>query len=369
MRVAIDARMIRVTGIGRYITQLARALHLAGLDITLLLSGADQKWFEKNMPNIKTLLTPEPIYSWSEQLLLPARLKREEFDLVHFTNFNLPVSYKRPYVLTIHDLTPLSFGGERRRGWVSQQAYRHVINSGLSRAKQVMVPTRRVKNELPPRYRRKVSIVPYALGDIFRCASVIDRALLNRYAINSPYVLYVGNYRTHKNIPTLVQAFASFSKSNPASQLVLVGDIDKHKRMALFSLACQYRLEKKLIITGQLHEKELLAIYDQAKLFVLPSFKEGFGFVALEAAARGVPTIVSESTPVREFLGRGVLSFEPTNVKQLADLMSVVWRDKVLASGIAKYATQLAVKRNWRNVANNVIEIYKNAYHQKKAIK
>ena len=70
-------------------------------------------------------------------------------------------------------------------------------------------------------------------------------------------------------------------------------------------------LRHAVVLAGELDNDELVATYDAARMLVLPSFVEGFGLPALEAAARGVPVLASETTPVREFLGRAALTFNP----------------------------------------------------------
>ncbi|MFO0703076.1 MAG: glycosyltransferase [Candidatus Andersenbacteria bacterium] len=73
--------------------------------------------------------------------------------------------------------------------------------------------------------------------------------------------------------------------------------------------------------------EELAAVYDAARLLVVPSFAEGFGLQALEAAGRGAVVLASQTTPVREFLGRAVLCSDPHSFAQPADLLALVWYD------------------------------------------
>jgi len=365
-RIAVDARMVRITGIGRYTAELIANLRSLKQDVTALVAPKDVAWWREHYPTSPYLEAPEQIYSWSEQLVLPARLTRGGFDLVHFTNFNVPLGYRGAFVLTLHDLTPLSFSGERRRDWVSKQAYRRVLVSAIARAGRIIVPSAQVRGQLAalvgPRFLSKTVVVHHGLGQEFR-TSPTDPAtraeVLRRIGVDKPFALYVGNFRSHKNVTTLIQAFAALHDEEPTSQLVLVGAANAAQQAALTSVVESHKLRRAVVLAGELPDSELIAVYDAARLLVLPSFVEGFGLPALEAAARGVPVLASETTPVREFLGRAALSFNPRNVTQLADLLSVAWYDPTLRERLSNSGRTAARTRTWRTVAEETLEVYR----------
>ncbi len=365
MRIAMDARMARVTGIGRYIECLSRELRESGDVITMLTSPSDRTWWRANYPTALCLEIPDAYYSWSEQLLMPSRLQRASFDLVHFTNFNVPLSIRVPYVVTVHDLTPLNFGGERRRSWLSQRAYQQVLAKGLNRAQHIIVPSQMIKRQLLAwATPEKISVIPHGIGHEFttpRSTLATQQHVLKKFGISGPFVLYVGNMRSHKNIPTLLTAFAGLHAAFKTSRLVLVGPSTAGQVKAVKSLIHTLAIADQVVLTGSLNNTELLALYDAAQIFVLPSFAEGFGLVALEAAARGVPVVVSETTPVREFLGRAVLSFNPRKADALADLLVMLWSNPTLRERRSSMAQSLALARTWRNVANDTTAVYQRA--------
>lgn len=365
-RIAVDARMVRITGIGRYTAELIAGLRSLGQDVTALIAPKDVAWWKERYPTSPYLEAPEEIYSWSEQLVLPARLSREGFALTHFTNFNVPLSYRGAFVLTLHDLTPLSFSGERRRDWISRQAYRRVLTSAVSRAGRIIVPTALVRSQLAafvgPGVLQKVAVVHHGLGQEFRQAPTDPAAraeVLRRIGADKPFALYVGNFRNHKNLPTLIHAFAGLHAEEPASQLVLVGAANSTQQAVIARAIEMHGLRRAVVLAGELPDSELVAVYDAARLLVLPSFLEGFGLQALEAAARGVPVLASETTPVREFLGRAVLSFNPRNVTQLSDLLSMVWYDPTLRQRLANAGRTAARTRTWKTVAEETLNVYR----------
>ncbi|MFO0704456.1 MAG: glycosyltransferase family 1 protein [Candidatus Andersenbacteria bacterium] len=361
----IDARMVRITGIGRYTEELVCGLERVGVLPTVFVSPVDAAWWHLRHPHVPYRIAPEAIYSWSEQLLLPARFARERFEVVHFTNFNVPLAFRGPFVVTIHDTIPLHYAGERRRSGLSQQAYRKVLRSALERAERVIVPSVQVRDELAVLGDiAHVAVVPHAVSDAF-CGPTVQPAeagaVFNRLSLTEPYLLYVGNYRSHKNVDTLVRAFAEVRRSLPRAVLVLAGPITVAQRSVLVGLARQLQVLPGLRIVGAVSDAELRVLYDGARLVVVPSFIEGFGLPALEAAARGTLVVASNTTPVREFLQDGVLTVDPRDIEQLASTIVIAWSTPALRTRLTARARSLALQRDWQTVAQETLAVYERA--------
>jgi glycosyltransferase involved in cell wall biosynthesis len=372
MKIGLDGRMVRVTGIGRYIEQLASQLQ-DQCQLTLLLAPKDVEWWQETHSDIPHIEVPEPIYSWSEQLVLPARLRKEEFDLIHFTNFNIPLSWREPFVLTLHDLTPLTFAGERRRSWVSRQAYRQVLRHALQYAREVIVPSQSVARQVNEWARTdNLTVIPHGLPELFFSPMSDELSLdtfCSKHSIERPYILYVGNFRNHKNVTNLLKGFADFQAEIEHVQLVLAGPITTVQRAALQDLIDIWQLSDRIVITGELSDTDLIRCYDGASLYVLPSYLEGFGLTALEAAARGVPVIASQTVPVREFLGRAALTFDPHEPSQLTDALVHLWCNPLLASEQSTRGKIMARERSWSEVARETLGVYERAAQKVKKTK
>jgi len=363
MRVGIDGRMVRISGIGRYTEELVCALNDLALNLTIIISPKDVTWWHKKHPQIRYLPAPEPIYSWSEQLIFPARLRRENFDLMHFTNFNVPLSWQKPFVMTVHDLTPLSFTGERRSGWVSRKAYAQVLRRALLHAGKVIVPSYLVKRQLTNWVEtQKISVIPHALSNFFQKPAQIQsvETTLRAYNMRDPFICYVGNLRNHKNIGALLQAFAVLRDNFPEAKLVLIGPRQSNQARALHSLIRTLGLVPAVLHMTSMSDQKLRDFYAAARIFVLPSFMEGFGLVALEAAAQGTPVVSSNTTPVSEFLSRATLSFDPRKPDQLAKLLLLLWEKRALRLRLGLAGQRRALQRSWQDVAQETQQSYRN---------
>ena len=109
MKIGIDARLIRETGVGRYTSNLIKYLQRIDHknDYVLFVRSQDldeiKKWSMEN-GQWKMVAIDIPWHSIKEQVQFTEILNREKLDLVHFPYFSVPISYNRPFVITIHDL-------------------------------------------------------------------------------------------------------------------------------------------------------------------------------------------------------------------------------------------------------------------------
>jgi glycosyltransferase involved in cell wall biosynthesis len=132
----------------------------------------------------------------------------------------------------------------------------------------------------------------------------------------TPYLLFVGNLRPHKNLPVLLRAFEAL-RLGQRLDLVLVGQTDGFRTSAgavLHGLQAQWPGVHHL---GPLSDPELRHLMRHAEALVMPSLYEGFGLPALEAMASGCPVIAAQAGALPEVCGDAALYFPPTDVDAL----------------------------------------------------
>ena len=136
-----------------------------------------------------------------------------------------------------------------------------------------------------------------------------DEALLQRYGLGSAKLIltvsrletadaYKGHYRVLEALPTILRA-------EPAALFAIVGD--GGGRAALEARVRALGLQRAVRFLGRVDDAELLALYRSADLFLMPSAKEGFGIVFLEAAACGLPVIAGRGDGSVDALVDGAL--------------------------------------------------------------
>ena len=196
-----------------------------------------------------------------------------------------------------------------------------------------------------------------------------DAEVLGRIGLQpgTPYWLAVGGVEGRKNTARLLQAFAQVRASvPPASQarLVIVGGaslLEHAQAQAEFDavrrahgMAPGQLHADSVLLTGPVPEGVLPALYRQAIALAMPSVKEGFGLVAMEAMACGTPAIVSRIAPFTEHLQPDEAFWaDPLDVDDIAAALRATWRlsqhpDQRAERGRhATQARQVAARFDW----------------------
>ena len=121
--------------------------------------------------------------------------------------------------------------------------------------------------------------------------------------ITTPFLLYVGNLKPHKNVATLLRAFATVRKKNKLSHsLVIVGD-DARWKQSVVKECARLGIREYTKFLPHVPQSLLPYIYAAAHLVVMPSTLEGFGLPVLEAMACGTPVIASAAASLPEVAG------------------------------------------------------------------
>lgn len=173
-----------------------------------------------------------------------------------------------------------------------------------------------------------------------------ERDLRQRYGLSKPFVMYTGGIDHRKNIEGLISAYAGLpAATREAYQLAIVCSIQPESRSALETFAAQAGLKKGvLVLTGFVPEEDLVALYNLCKLFVFPSWHEGFGLPALEAMRCGAPVVGANTSSLPEVIGWGAAMFDPRSVDDMRNLIhrgltDQSFRDELIAHGARQAAS------------------------------
>jgi alpha-1,3-rhamnosyl/mannosyltransferase len=103
------------------------------------------------------------------------------------------------------------------------------------------------------------------------------------------------------------------------------------------------------------------SLFRGARLFVLPSFEEGFGLPALEAMAAGVPVVASTRGSLPEVVGDAGLLIDPENTAALVDALERIISDDTLRKHLSYRGTQQAARFSWSRTAADIRQAYRDA--------
>jgi glycosyltransferase involved in cell wall biosynthesis len=198
-----------------------------------------------------------------------------------------------PQVVTVHDLVPLKRATEYLRTGVRFQL-RYLA---VRRADRIIVPTEPVARDVVERLgieRERIAVVPEAPAPAFHPRPPEEVAAVRaRHRVPERYLLWVGGLQ----IPDPRKRVAALAATRRELPLVLVGPASRWAHEL-----------PEVIVTGQLEDDDLAALYTGAHAFVFPSDEEGFGLPPVEALACGTPVVACDVQGVREVLaGRATL--------------------------------------------------------------
>ncbi|WP_022684589.1 glycosyltransferase [Sphingobium bisphenolivorans] len=179
------------------------------------------------------------------------------------------------------------------------------------------------------------------------------RYLEKEYGLERPFVMYTGGIDHRKNIEGLISAFARLPLDvRCAHQLAIVCSVQEPDRHRLLKLAQDEGLASgEVVLTGFISEEDLLACYRSCKLFVFPSWHEGFGLPALEAMKCGRAVVVGNRSGLPEVVGLESALFDPFDIDSIqAKILEVLTDDRFRAE-LERHGLKQAGKFDWNNTA------------------
>jgi glycosyltransferase involved in cell wall biosynthesis len=351
----------RNVGIGRYtyhlIENLARVDHTNQYEILIPEGAHDfQPW-----PNVRYRLIRLPVFKrrvW-EQL---APLVVGNYDLLHFP-YDSCIGMKRgKFVVTLHDAKPILFPQTSNRlSW--KQALKNIIAPHpLQKIDHIVTVSECSRRDLIGQLGiscDRITVIYQGVDLEHFSPSLQSQA--ERFDF-MPYVLCVAGTDPSKNVKNLIGAFSSLpSEIRRQHHLVLVGDVNRNKTLP--QLVKEQGIAEQTIFMGLVSDSQLVALYQQASVFVFPSLYEGFGLPVLEAMACGCPVITSNTSSLPEVVGKSGILVNPNNTTELMEAMTQVLTDTALTKILRKMSREQAEKFSWEKTARATADMYERIGH------
>lgn len=381
MHIGIDARLcgLKHRGIGRYLEKLIMALADLPDNHRYTLFSNRETSFPRSLPagKFKIVEVNLPWYGLAEQLRFPFLIAKAKVDLMHWPNFNVPIFCPVPFVVTAHDLIVYHYPDSRAttlpawRYWLKLRGYNYVLKRALKKARRVIAVSEFTRRDLLRHFilpAEKIKTVYLGVDKLVLQTATLpntthfDDFLRDRFAISKPFILYVGSFYPHKNLANLLTAFHSLrSVWDRDWQLVLAGRKDYFYQQLKRRTALSDQDGENIIFTGEVSDKILDGLYRAARVFVFPSFYEGFGLPPLEAAARGLPVIAARAGALPEILGDAAYYFDPQNPSALAEALNAVGGSAQTQARLALKGFRRCQSFSWQRAGEQTVKIYEQA--------
>lgn len=279
------------------------------------------------------------------------------FDLIHahvalpdgFASMRVKAKYHKPLIVTIHgqDLQVTLYRNAQCKKHLSEvfeQADRMiVVSTKLKRIAQAEFG-----------YSEKIAVINNG----------ITPEKLRAEADNLPptyrTILSVSNLVASKGIDLNLIAILKLVERHPKLKYVIIGDGPEMK--ILVELASNLGLAGRVEFLGRLPHDEVMDYMATADIFSLPSWREGFGVVYLEAMAHGKPVIACRGEGIEDVVinGETGLLAQPKDIDSLVEAIDFLLSNPDKARAIGERAKKLVLENYaWAKNTEKTIQVYK----------
>jgi glycosyltransferase involved in cell wall biosynthesis len=379
LRVLFDARMVhyRRAGIGQYAINLLRAMS------RLPEPGENGRVGVLQMRNDPVPIVDDPRFErvamWTpphnrfEQAALGVELLKvglaTRAQLIHCPDFVPPRFRLMRAIVNVQDLAFLKFPeatlltDESKRYYGQVPWAAHNADALITLSQSARDDAVQLLHVNP----NKIEVIPAAADAHFRPPDDLpaaQRAAATNHGLPMPdeggYILFVSTIEPRKNLPTLLEAYSllrDHARVRPLPALAVVGRegwlFEKvHSRIE------ELRLKDSVRLLGEVSGGDLVALYQGARAFAMPSLYEGFGLPALEALACGVPVLASNTGSLPEVVGEAGVLLDPHDAHAWVDALERVLVDETEAQRLRKAGPKQASNFSWERAARQTWELY-----------
>lgn len=378
MRIGIDARTLldpasgERAGVGYYTTSLVNALvaKYTRDEFVLFVDHRIPSAVETfgGLPHVRVVELP-----WSRHksrlpfayshVVVAQALRRESLDVFHSPAYSIPLQYRRPSVVTVHDLAIY-----RHPEWFpSGQRFARsvVVPRSMHAATRIIAVSQSTANDVHRQFHvpcERVVVVPEGRPPVVRVTAAAAREVRERLRVGDQYLLFVGTLEPRKNVERLVRAFDElmdehYERYRPL-QLVIAG-AKGWKHEPIVRAIARARWSSHIRVVGYVSQEEKMALMRDALLLAFPSLWEGFGLPVVEALSLGVPVVTSFVSALPDVAGPGAVYVRPDSIQSIADgLLSLIRSPKQCAT-LGRLGKEHVKQFTWARAAAETHAVYR----------
>jgi len=302
---------------------------------------------------------------------LAYELQRRPPDVFFTPAHVIPFTYTGPSAATIHDLGYHYFPEAHPR---RQLAYlRWSTRHNGRRARHILADSQATKDDLvrlDGLSPDKISVVYPGLDPAMRRVEDEEEitAVLHRYGITPPYLLFLSTLQPRKNLIRLIHAYRA---ANLPHQLVLAGKPGWLSQPILAEIANGQQPtphsalrtpHSALLLPGFVADADKAALLSGATAFLYPSLYEGFGFPLLEAQACGTPVLAANSSSLPEIAGGAALLVEPLDETAMTAALQQLVEDQPLRQTLIDRGLENVRRFTWQETTVRALHILENIH-------
>lgn len=304
------------------------------------------------------LLKEKNLYKNSPEVLLSPS---------HYTPFLVNI----PKICSIMDLGYLKSKAQFNLATFWQLKYWTAIS--INTSKYIIAISEATKNDIVRHYpgaskKIRVTHLAYDKDKFNQKKSHINvrrrdfNKLQSKHNITNEYLLYLGTLKPSKNIEGIIKAFSIIKKTDDKKLKLVIAGKRGWMFESIFELVKSLKLEDDVIFTGFVSESTKIALMQEAKLLVSPSFWEGFGLHVLESLAIGTPVVISKAGSMQEVGGDAAIYVDPKNPESIAEgIKKILSMNNTKYQNLKKTGVKWSEKFSWERTARETLSIIESA--------
>lgn len=356
-------------GIGYYTYNLSKKLIEAEHKVVVITRGSWTKNQREVFDDIEVIRIPfipiYPFYLQIHELFLRKIFKslESDIDVVHIHS-PLPPHIKttHPVILTIH--TPMLSDNN----YIKINSIYSLFTKISARFVSFPLELKHIKSsDIITTVSKSVAqeLKEYGLNpdEISVVSNGVDEKLFypskKESENDKKYIMYAGRIDREKGLFDLAESAKSICIQRPDISFIIAGngrDLNKLRRKIK-----KIGLQNRFIFLGQIEKNQIIKLYQNATLFILPSYHEGLPTVLLEAMSCGLPVIATDVRGNRDLIsnGKNGILVPPQDPKKMAETIITLLEDKKLMELLGKNARKTIIEKyTWNTVSNNFLKCY-----------
>lgn len=282
---------------------------------------------------------------------------------IFFTPYIFVPFYQRNWknVITIHDA--LTIVCKKYYSFFYRKYLQLFIPPSIKRSNAIITVSESAKSDIIKYYNvvpQKISALHLWIDESFQpliLKKTLKKKLQEKYNLPEQFILFVSVLEERKNIETIIKVSKKLFERGINVKFVLVGN--KGFGYNKFEKELN-EIKDKIINLNFVEEEDLVLIYNLAKIFIFPTYYEGFGLPPLEAMKCGVPVIASNNSSMPEVVGSGGLLGDANNIDFFCDSIVRLLSDESFYLEMKTKALEQAKKFTAENHIKRLIDIFNN---------
>jgi len=347
--------MQKFGGVPRYFVELIKRMPLEDVILTVRFSN-NEYLKELSEAKIRSFL---PNYDFRGKARLESEFGKlfsipfilnRDYDIYHQTHYD-PYAFKYlskkvKSVMTIHDMNFWAIPNyySPKSGTMQNQI------TSAKKVDHIITISNNSKNDICNFWNineDKISVIYHGIN-------LEDYISKSAYLSDSPYVLFVGSRNKYKNFEGMLESYSRLIMKYPDLQLFCAGNSASKSDTALLH---KFRIVDSVKFI-QASNQELISLYKGAKVFVFPSFYEGFGLPILEAMASNCPIALSRTSCFPEIAKDAVAYFDPNDVDEMTAVIDKILSDEIYCSSLIERGARRVKEFSWDTSAAEHVKLY-----------